>query len=107
MFTYPGAKLLFMGGEFGQRQEWSEKRELDWALLQYPEHQGIHKLVQDLNALYCGQPALHRNNFSPEGFEWIDCHDSTQSVISYLRKESDDGQVLVVIVNYTPLPRYH
>ena len=107
MFTYPGAKLLFMGGEFGQRQEWSEKRELDWALLQYPEHQGIHKLVQDLNALYRGQPALHRNNFSPEGFEWIDCHDSTQSVISYLRKESDDGQVLVVIVNYTPLPRYH
>lgn len=107
MFTYPGAKLLFMGGEFGQRREWSEKRELDWELLQYPEHQGIYKLVQDLNGLYRSQPALYKCSFSPEGFEWIDCHDSTQSVVSYLRKASADGQVLVVIINFTPLPRHH
>ncbi|WP_372965683.1 1,4-alpha-glucan branching protein GlgB [Marinobacter sp.] len=107
MFTYPGAKLLFMGGEFGQRREWSEKRELDWELLQYPEHRGIQKLVQDLNNLYRKQPALYQCNFSSEGFEWIDCHDSTQSVISYLRKESRDGQALVVVLNFTPVPRHN
>jgi len=105
MYTYPGAKLLFMGGEFGQRQEWSEKRELDWALLQYEGHQGIQKLVKDLNGLYRSDPALHRQSFSRAGFEWIDCHDSTQSIISYLRKGGD--QQRVIIANFTPVPRHH
>ncbi len=103
-FTYPGAKLLFMGGEFGQRQEWSEARELDWSLLQYPEHEGIRKLVQDLNRLYCEQPSLHRLEYASEGFEWIDCHDSPQSVISYLRRDGDD--TTVVVINFTPVPRH-
>jgi 1,4-alpha-glucan branching enzyme len=108
MFTYPGAKLLFMGGEFGQRQEWSEKRELDWHLLQHEGHQGIHKLVQDLNRLYREQPALHRLDYNAAGFEWIDCHDSTQSVVSYLRKpDQHGGEALVILVNFTPVPRHH
>lgn len=108
MFTYPGAKLLFMGGEFGQRQEWSEKRELDWHLLQHEGHQGILKLVQDLNRLYREQPALHKLDYNPAGFEWIDCHDSTQSVISYLRKPDPRcGDGLVVVINFTPIPRHH
>lgn len=108
MFAYPGAKLLFMGGEFGQRQEWSERRELDWYLLQYPEHQGLRKLIQDLNGLYRLYPALHRKSFTGEGFEWIDCHDSTQSVISFLRSAgSPEHGPLVVIANFTPVPRHH
>ncbi|GGE73543.1 1,4-alpha-glucan branching enzyme GlgB [Streptosporangium jomthongense] len=105
LYTYPGAKLLFMGGEFGQRREWSEARELDWALLQYPEHQGIKRLVQDLNGLYRQETSLHGQSHRPEGFEWIDCHDSPQSVISFLRQSQ--GQVLVVVVNFTPIPRHH
>jgi 1,4-alpha-glucan branching enzyme len=108
MYTYPGAKLLFMGGEFGQRREWSEKRELDWPLLQHEEHQGIRKLVQDLNGLYRNEAALHGKGFHPAGFEWIDCHDSTQSIISYLRKGGVSGDPpLVIIANFTPVPRYH
>ncbi|MBY5935963.1 1,4-alpha-glucan branching protein GlgB [Marinobacter nauticus] len=108
MFAYPGAKLLFMGGEFGQRQEWSERRELDWYLLQYPEHQGLRKLIQDLNGLYRLYPALHRKSFTGEGFEWIDCHDSTQSVISFLRSAgSPEHGPLVVVANFTPVPRHH
>lgn len=107
MYTYPGAKLLFMGGEFGQRREWSEKRELDWALLQYPEHAGLLRLVTDLNGLYRREAALHRNGYSSDGFEWIDCHDLTQSVISYLRLGNRDrGEVLAVVVNFTPIPRH-
>jgi len=108
MYTYPGAKLLFMGGEFGQRREWSEKRELDWPLLQHEEHQGIRKLVQDLNGLYRSEPALHGKGFHPAGFEWIDCHDSTQSIISFLRKGRGAGDPpLVIIANFTPVPRHH
>ncbi|MGC8118919.1 1,4-alpha-glucan branching protein GlgB [Marinobacter sp. VGCF2001] len=108
MFTYPGAKLLFMGGEFGQRQEWSESRELDWSLLEHPEHQGLQKLIQDLNRLYRLHPALHRKNYTSDGFEWIDCHDSTQSVISYVRNSgAADHHSLLIIVNFTPQPRHH
>lgn len=107
MYTYPGAKLLFMGGEFGQRREWSEKRELDWHLLEHDAHRGIQTLVRDLNGLYRREPALHGRNFTGAGFEWIDCHDSPQSVISYVRKGGQQQEVLVVIVNYTPIPRRH
>ncbi|MDY6814353.1 MAG: 1,4-alpha-glucan branching protein GlgB [Pseudomonadota bacterium] len=103
-FTYPGSKLLFMGGEFGQRQEWSESRELDWFLLQYPEHRGLQKLVQDLNGLYRREPSLHARDYYGDGFEWIDCHDSPQSTISYLRR--GESEVTVVVINFTPVPRY-
>ncbi|HAU18547.1 MAG TPA: 1,4-alpha-glucan branching enzyme, partial [Marinobacter adhaerens] len=105
MFSYPGAKLLFMGGEFGQRREWSESRELDWSLLAYPEHQGIKKLVQDLNGIYRREVSLHGACFKPDGFEWIDCHDSPQSVISFLRTAK--GETSVIVVNFTPMPRHH
>ena len=105
MYTYPGAKLLFMGGEFGQHREWSESRELDWELLSVPEHRGLQKLVQDLNGLYRQEEPLHAQDYNQEGFEWVDCHDSTQSVISYLRIAN--GEVLLVILNFTPVPRHH
>jgi len=103
MFTYPGKKLLFMGCEFGQGAEWQHDRNLDWYVLDYSYHQGVQRLVTDLNALYRTYPALHRHDFDPEGFAWIDCHDYTQSVLSYLRKH--DGSFLVVVLNFTPVPR--
>jgi 1,4-alpha-glucan branching enzyme len=103
MFTYPGAKLLFMGAELGQWQEWSHARALDWGLLEHAEHRGLHALLGDLNHLYRSEPSLHRFSFAEQGFEWIDCHDATQSVISYLRK--DEHECSIVVLNFTPLPR--
>ena len=103
MFTYPGKKLLFMGCEFGQGSEWNFNAALDWYVLEYPGHQGVQKLVSDLNHLYRERPELYRHDFEHSGFEWIDCHDSHQSVISYLRKDGD--RILVVILNFTPVPR--
>lgn len=103
MFTYPGKKLLFMGCEFGQGSEWNFKQALDWHVLDYPLHQGVQKLVGDLNHLYRDNPALHYHDFDPQGFEWIDCHDSHQSVISFLRKNND--RYLIVVLNFTPMPR--
>ncbi len=72
MWAHPGKKLLFMGGEFGQRREWTHERELDWDLLQHREHAGVQRWVADLNALYRGEPALHELDFEPPGFEWVD-----------------------------------
>jgi 1,4-alpha-glucan branching enzyme len=103
MFTHPGKKLLFMGCEFGQGVEWNSAHGLDWYVLDYAFHQGIRKMVQDLNRLYHHTPALHRYEFDWQGFEWIDCHDMDQSVLSYVRRADDD--FLVVVVNFTPVPR--
>ncbi len=103
MFTYPGKKLLFMGCEFGQGQEWNHAASLDWYVLQYPLHKGVQTLVGDLNHLYREHPALHHYDFDHHGFEWIDCHDATQSVISYMRK-TDHGFIIAVF-NFTPVPR--
>ncbi len=105
MFTYPGKKLLFMGCEFGQGREWNEAAALDWELLERPQHQGMLKLVSDLNRLYAAEPALHEVDFEGAGFEWIDCHDSSQSVLSYLRKDQAGGKVVVALFNFTPVPR--
>ena len=105
MYTYPGKKLLFMGCEFGQGNEWNFNTSLDWYVLDYPLHQGVKKLVADLNRLYKSNSALHQHDFEYTGFEWIDCHDSTQSVISYLRKSNDS--FVVVIFNFTPVPRHN
>jgi 1,4-alpha-glucan branching enzyme len=105
MFTYPGKKLLFMGCEFGQGREWNFAGELDWYLMERPQHQGISRLVADLNRLYRSQVALHDLDFSSEGFEWIDCHDSSQSVISYIRKDSSGKEIAAAILNFTPIPR--
>jgi len=103
MFTYPGKKLLFMGCEFGQGSEWNFRAPLDWYVLDYAGHQGVQKVVSDLNRLYRERSELYRHDFEYTGFEWIDCHDSHQSVISYLRKDGD--RLLVVVLNFTQMPR--
>ena len=105
MFTYPGKKLLFMGCEFGQVEEWNAGKTLNWGLLQHGFYQGLQKLVGDLNRLYRSEKALHHYDFDAKGFEWIDCHDAPQSVISCLRRSSDD--FLVLVFNFTPVPRHH
>ncbi len=103
MMTYPGAKLLFMGSEFGQWSEWAANRSLDWHLLDHAPHQGLQASLRDLNHLYRDQLALHKFSYEHQGFEWIDCHDSSQSSISYIRRCGDD--FVVVIMNFTPVPR--
>ena len=102
MFCHPGKKLLFMGTEFGQGLEWVSTQTLDWYVLDYPFHQGVQRLVKDLNRLYRETPALHRYEFDWQGFEWIDCNDSDNSVFSFIRR-ADDAFV-VVVVNLTPMP---
>jgi 1,4-alpha-glucan branching enzyme len=101
----PGKKLQFMGAELGQPWEWRAGEELPWQLLQYPLHAGVKSLVRELNLLYRGEAALHELDFSPDGFQWIDCHDADQSVISWLRR-SRDGRHAVVVLNFTPVPRH-
>ena len=103
-FTHPGKKLLFMGTEFAQGNEWDSSQVLDWYVLDYPLHQGVQRLVRDLNRLYHDSPALHYNEFDWKGFEWIDCHDAQQSVLSYLRR-GGNGEVMLVVVNLTPVAR--
>ena len=104
MWGHPGKKLLFMGGEFGQRREWTHEGELEWWVTQLPEHAGVRHWVEDLNRVYREEPALHQVDFSHEGFEWADCSDSEASVIAFLRKPRQGAPVLVVC-NFTPLPR--
>ena len=103
MFTYPGKKLLFMGCEFAQGSEWDHDKALDWYLLQYPYHAGIKQLVSDLNQLYTQQTALHKYDFDHQGFEWLDCNDIDQSVLSYIRKS--DNETIISILNFTPVIR--
>jgi 1,4-alpha-glucan branching enzyme len=103
-FTHPGKKLMFMGTEFGQGTEWNSAGLLDWYVLDYPLHRGMQKLIQDLCHLYRTTPALYRYDFDWRGFEWIDCNDSEQSVLSFLRK-GDDGELIIVLLNLTPVPR--
>ncbi len=103
MYTYPGKKLLFMGNEFAHGREWDHAHELDWDLLNYPQHQGIQALVRDLNNLHRTQASLYHFDFDYRGFEWIDCHDANQSVLSYLRCKGEE--IIVVALNFTPVPR--
>jgi len=103
MYTYPGKKLLFMGCEFGQGTEWNSAGALDWYVLDYAHHKGMQTLVKDLNNIYKTHPALFTHDFDHHGFEWIDCHDSQQSVISYRRKNKYEE--LIVVLNFTPVPR--
>jgi len=105
MFSYPGKKLLFQGCEFGQGREWDFASELDWYLLERAPHQGIQRLVADLNRLYRRQRALFDLDFQDGGFEWIDCHDSSQSVLSYLRKDRGGEGIVIALFNFTPVPR--
>ena len=105
MFTHPGTKLLFMGAEFGQSAEWNFQSSLDWHLLQYGYHEGVRKLITDLNALYKTQPALFEKQFSPEGFEWINYSDHQNAVMSYIRKGNNSKEDLVVVCNFTQVVR--
>jgi 1,4-alpha-glucan branching enzyme len=106
MFTHPGKKLLFMGGEFGQWSEWNHDTGLEWHLLRYPPHQGILRWVTDLNHLYRREPALHERDAEPEGFEWVDFSDVEKSIVSYLRRGRSADDVALVACNCTPVPRY-
>lgn len=105
MYGHPGKKLLFMGGEFGQWSEWSEARSLDWHLLDYESHQQLQEYVALLNHLYVSEPALHEVDTSWEGFQWIDLSDVDNSVISFVRRAQDPSDEIVIICNFTPLPR--
>jgi 1,4-alpha-glucan branching enzyme len=105
MWSQPGKKLLFMGGEFAQEREWSHDRELDWPSLDDPAHADIQRLVRDLNRLYVTEPALHARDCEATGFQWVIGDDRANSVFAYLRL-SADRQVLVVC-NMTPVPRHH
>jgi 1,4-alpha-glucan branching enzyme len=103
MFTHPGKKLLFMGAEFAQGEEWNSTETLDWYVRDFPNHLGVEKLVRDLNGLYRREPALYGLDFDWQGFEWIDCNDGANSILVYLRKSGDD--FVVVALNFTPVPR--
>ena len=107
MFCHPGKKLLFMGAEFAQWREWAHEDSLDWHLLDYEPHRGIQRLVRDLNALYRGEPALHRADAEPAGFCWLDTGDWEQSVISFYRLGEPTDEPLLVVANFTPLPRHN
>ena len=105
MYTHPGKKLLFMGDEFAQEREWNSEISLDWHVLGDPMHLGVQRLVRDLNALYRTTPALHELDCEPDGFSWIDCNDSDQSVISFLRQGKDGKGLVAVVCNFTPVVR--
>jgi 1,4-alpha-glucan branching enzyme len=105
MYTHPGKKLLFMGGELGQDREWSHDESLDWHVLADPMHAAVQALVRDLNRLYRSTPALHELDCEPGGFAWIDCHDHENSVLSYIRRARDPRDFAVVICNFTPVVR--
>jgi 1,4-alpha-glucan branching enzyme len=104
MWAQPGKKLLFMGGEIGQWREWHHDESLDWHLLQYAPHEGVRRLVSDINRVYRSEPALHERDCDPAGFEWVDCADWQTSALSFLRKGKGSDAVLVVC-NFTPVPR--
>ena len=105
MYTHPGTKLLFQGGEFGQTSEWNFQTSLDWHLLHYDVHKGAQTLVKDLNKLYKKEPALYQKQFSHEGFEWIDHGDHQNSVMTYIRKGKNEKDNVIVVLNLTPIPR--
>ena len=106
MYAQPGKKLLFMGGEFGQWLEWAHDGSLDWELLDHPLHAGLQRWMEDLNRLYRDEPALHELDCDPKGFEWIDCDDADSSVVTFIRKGKSMSTIILVVCNFTPVPRY-
>jgi 1,4-alpha-glucan branching enzyme len=106
MWTHPGKKLLFMGGEIAQWAEWNHNASLDWHLLDYPPHRGMQALIRELNALYRGTRALHVKDCEPEGFEWIEGGDVENSVYAFVRQGDQGDPPAVVVCNFTPIPRH-
>jgi len=107
MYGQPGKKLLFMGGEFGQWREWNHDESLEWHLLDYAPHAGLQRWVENLNHLYRSEPSLYELDFSSAGFEWVDCNDSDQNVISFLRKGRAGDDFVLVACNFTPVTRFN
>ncbi|MGH7966811.1 MAG: 1,4-alpha-glucan branching protein GlgB [Candidatus Binatia bacterium] len=107
MYAQPGKKLLFMGGEFGQWHEWNHDASLDWHLLEYVPHAGLQRWVEELNRLYRSEPALYERDCDVTGFAWVDCNDSDHSVLSFLRRGRSANDLLLVVCNFTPLPRHN
>ncbi len=107
MWTHPGKKLMFMGGEFAQEREWTHEGQLDWGLTQDPAHQGVQQMVSELNRIYRSEPALHQIDFTDAGFEWIEGNDVSATVVVFLRKGQAGADPVLVAVNLTPLPREH
>jgi 1,4-alpha-glucan branching enzyme len=107
MFGSAGKKLLFMGGELAQWREWNHEESLDWHLLDHAPHTGVRRLVRQLNLLYRKEPALHELDLEPQGFEWVAANDSEQSVISFLRRGRSAGDLLLFVLNFTPVPRHN
>jgi len=105
MYGQPGKKLLFMGCEFGQVREWAHDTSLEWHVLQYPVHRGVHNWMAQLNRTYREERALHELDSDPAGFEWLDCNDSAASILSFLRKGKSEKETILVICNFTPVPR--
>jgi len=105
MFTHPGGNLLFMGAEFGQSSEWNFQEGLEWHLTQYDFHSGIQEVIKDLNKIYKTYPALYEKQFKPDGFQWIEYNDQENTVISYIRKGNDSKDDLIIVCNFTPVPR--
>jgi 1,4-alpha-glucan branching enzyme len=107
MFTHPGKKTLFMSMEFGQWSEWNVWGDLEWHLLQFEPHQTLKKFVADMNHLYRDQPALYTQDFSADGFEWVDCSDNRNSVVSFIRRAKNSSEFVLVVCNFTPQPHDH
>ena len=105
MWAHPGKKLLFMGGEFGQKREWQHEESLEWHVLQYPLHAGAQRWLQDLNRYYRSEPALFEKDFVSEGFQWVDCNDWEECVISFLRRGKRAEDCVLVVCNFTPVVR--
>ena len=104
-WAMPGKKLLFQGGEMGQRQEWSHDRSLDWHLLVHDSHKGVMRWVERLNRVYRSEPALHERDCDERGFEWVDASDADNSVLSFLRKGASEDEQVLCVFNFTPVPR--
>jgi len=107
MYAHSGKKLLFMGAEIGQWREWNHDDSLDWHLLDYPFHAGLHRWVEDLNRFYRQEPALHELDFDPNGFRWIDCNDHLQSTLSLIRRGRSAKDDIIAVFNFTPVPRHN
>ncbi len=107
MYAQPAKKLLFMGGEFGQWNEWYHEESLDWHLLEFPLHAGLQRWVQELNRTYRTEKALYELDFDPAGFEWIDCNDTQQSTLSLIRKSRSTSEIILTVLNFTPTPQYN
>jgi 1,4-alpha-glucan branching enzyme len=107
MWAHPGKKLLFMGGEFGQWNEWDHEQSLSWHLLEQPTHQSLRRWVRDLNTIYRQEPALYQRDFDSQGFAWVVVHDWEECVVAFLRKGRVEEETVLVVCNFTPIPRYN